>query len=293
MHPVDTLEFVLADRGVAGLRNVTGFPAVGASLPTAIEVAAVRWAYWMKTGEDIQRFLASGAAGTTLETLWSTRSGSALFSLKATQEGDAAFPAMTNGGVCDVPIGAEGWDSGAPFTLFEERFKSALRQRGTSSSVAHALVGAFAEMASNAAEHAAAPIPPIASFETSAEGWRFSVTDVGCGVIESLKRNPEYAAVSDGRTALPLAMQHGVSGTGKPGRGTGFTTLFKSLIDRSCTVRLRSAGVAAACTATSPTAATLAFLVLPPRAGFHVAVSGDYPTPSLWNSAVDTGTEPR
>lgn len=277
MHPVDTLEFVLADRGAAALRNVTGVSAPEAPLSTAIEIAAVRWTHWRETGEDIRASLANGAVTEEFDALLSARSRSALLSLSATQVGDAAFPRLENGEVCDIPLAADGWSVGGPFMLFQERFKTALRQRGAPSDLAHALVGAFAEMASNAAEHASAPIPPVASFDTRTERWCFSVTDVGCGIIESLKRNPEHATVADGRKALGLALQHGVSGTGKPGRGTGFTTLFKSLIDRRCTVRFRSAGVAAASTATSPTAASLAFLVLPPRLGFHVAVSGDYP----------------
>jgi len=277
MHSIDTLEFVLAERGPAGLQAVSGLSAVEAPLSTAIEIAAVRWGRWRETGEDIAPALPLHSAIAEWGTLLSAQSGSALFSLLGVQVGPAAFPAVADGEVCDVPADRKEWEAGRPFILFQERFKTALRQHGVPSELAHALLGAFSEMASNAAEHAAAPIPAVASFQTSPDRWCFSVTDVGCGVVESLRRNPAYATVPDARTALPLALQHGVSGTGKPGRGTGFTTLFKALIDRRCTVRFRSAGVAAACTATSPTAATLAFLVLPPRTGFHVAVTGDYP----------------
>jgi flavin-dependent dehydrogenase len=43
-------------------------------------------------------------------------------------------------------------------------------------------------------------------------GWSFPLPDglwnVGCGVVESLRRNPTYATVKDGRTALSLALQH-------------------------------------------------------------------------------------
>ncbi len=277
MHPVDTVEFVLAERGTAGLQAVSSLSALEAPLSTAIEIAAVRWGRWRETGEDIAPALPGHSAIAELGTLLSVQRGSALFSLLEAQAGPAAFPDIANGEVCDVPVDQKEWEPGRPFILFQERFKSALRQRGVPSDLAHALLGAFSEMASNAAEHAAAPIPAVASFQAMADRWCFSVTDVGCGVVESLRHNPAYATVADARTALPLALQHGVSGTGKPGRGTGFTTLFKALIDRRCTVRFRSAGVAAACTATSPTAATLAFLVLPPRMGFHVAVTGDYP----------------
>lgn len=276
MHPIDTIEFVLAERGTAGLGRVTSLPAGAPSLSIAIEFASVRWAHWRDTGEDIHASLRQGVGITALDSLLSTRSGSALLALSAMQTGDTVFPSFSEGEVCDVPL-ADEWAVGGPFMLFQERFKTALRQRGASSELAHALVGAFAEMASNAAEHAGAAIPPVATFETSAATWAFSVTDVGCGVVESLKRNPDYATVADGRTALSHALRHGVSGTGKPGRGTGFTTLFKALIDRHCTIRFRSADVAAACSATSPTATSLGFLVLPPRRGFHVAVQGHCP----------------
>jgi hypothetical protein len=249
----------------------------GGAISAAIEIASVRWARWRDTGEDIQSSLPGGTALEAFEKLLSAGSGSALFSLSQRQAGRAAFLALPDGEVCDVPVDVEGWRVGQPFMLFQERFKAALRQGGVSSEPAHALVGAFAEMANNAAEHSFAAIPPVASFETRAERWTFSVTDVGCGVVESLRRNPAYATVRDGKNALSLALQHGVSGTGKAGRGTGFTTLFKSLADRRCTIRFRSAGVAAACTATSPTAASLEILVLPPRMGFHVTVTGDFP----------------
>lgn len=265
MHPVDKLEFVLAEGGAPRLRSVTGLDGGdGSTLSAAIEIASVRWGRWRDSGEDIRPSLPGGAAMDALDRLVA-RSGSALFSLSLRQAGNAAFPTFPSGAVCDVPVALEGWRIGEPFMLFQERFKAALRQGGISSEPAHALVGAFAEMSSNAAEHAAAVIPPVAAFETRDQTWTFSVTDVGCGVVESLRRNPTYMTVKDGRTALSLALRHGVSGTGKVGRGTGFTTLFKSLVDRRCTIRLRSAGVAASCTATSPTATSLAFLLLPPR----------------------------
>lgn len=278
MHPIDRLEFVLAERGALGLCQMAGISEGEASLSMVIELAAVRWAHWRESGEDILRSLPEGGARAGLDDLLSAGNGSALLSLSET--GDAAFPVSPNGEVSEIPVTSEDWKAGRPFMLFQERFKTSLTRQGVPTELAHAVVGAFTEMASNAAEHAAAPIPPVATFETNGTTWAFSVTDVGCGVVESLKRNPAYATVADAKTALSLALQDGVSGTGKRGRGTGFTTLFKALIDRHCTIRFRSAGVAAACSATSPTAASLAFLVLPPRMGFHVAVTGDYPRSS-------------
>ena len=56
-------------------------------------------------------------------------------------------------------------EAGQPFILFQEGFKVALCRRGVPSEPAHALVGAFAEMASNAVEHALSEVPPVAAFE--------------------------------------------------------------------------------------------------------------------------------
>lgn len=276
MNQIDKVECLLAERGAAGLRGAMFPSGEATSLSQAVELAAVRWARWRETGEDIATSL-RGVHVPSLEALVLSRSGSALLSLSVTQDNEAAFPRFPDGEVCEVPVNWDGWEVGRRFMLFQERFKTALTGRGLPTRFAHALVGALAEMASNAFEHAESPIPPIASFEAKPSGWACSVTDVGRGVVESLKENPAYAAVTQGREALSLALREGVSRTGEAGRGMGFTTLFKALVDRHCTIRFRSANIAGTVSATSPTAASLGFLALPRRPGFHVAVSGDYP----------------
>jgi anti-sigma regulatory factor (Ser/Thr protein kinase) len=160
--------------------------------------------------------------------------------------------------------------------LFEERFKTALVRAGATSGLAHGLLGALNEMASNAVEHAEAPVAPVTTYEIRDGQWAFSVTDVGSGVLGSLRRNPKYASVASDVAAVRLAVQDGVSRTGNPSRGRGFAHVFKALVNRMCTIRFRSSGALASWEGTSPAAHQLTLSPSPERAGFHVLVSSGF-----------------
>lgn len=175
--------------------------------------------------------------------------------------------------VLRVPTTPEGFAPGAAFGLFAERFKDALRAGGLSSQSAHALTGALIEMAANAWEHAAAPVPALACYEVAANAWCFAVTDVGCGVAESLRRNPIHQFTNDAE-ALALALRDGVSGTAEPGRGSGFSQVFKALVDRQCRIRLRTGTCSASWDGKSPTSQSIRYRPLPFRVGFHLEIAG-------------------
>jgi hypothetical protein len=133
-------------------------------------------------------------------------------------------------------------------------------------------------MASNAVEHANSPAAPVASFEVTGCTWSFGVTDVGRGGLASLRENPKYDYLVGQAEALELMLKEGVSRTGEVGRGLGFSTVFKALVDRRATLRFRSGGAIASWEGVSPTDQTIHIQSLPlTRAGFHVRVAGPVP----------------
>jgi hypothetical protein len=259
MDPIDILENVLVTQGPSGVRRPLHVLAAG-SLAGLAEFAAVRWFWWTQHGTDLVRVL-PGASGS-----WER--------LGSPDQGLLEGFAETRGEVHEVPGIDGGWEPGDPFMLFQERFKTALVQAGAPSRFAHMVLGALDEMASNAAEHADAPVSSVASFEVTGGRWCFSVTDVGCGLLRSLQRNPAYAGLPNEASAVRLAVRDGVSSTGKPSRGHGFTQVFKTLADRMCSIRFRSAAAMATWSGSSPLADQLTITVSPPRVGFHVQVEG-------------------
>jgi hypothetical protein len=98
---------------------------------------------------------------------------------------------------------------------------------------------ALDEMISNAQEHACTGLPSLATFEVTSRWWMFSVTDFGIGVPDRLRQNPAHARLVD-PDAISRALAHGVSTFPEPGRGVGFSQVFRALADRSAKVRIRS-----------------------------------------------------
>ncbi len=259
MEPIDILENLLMTRGPGGVPGPLHVTAAG-SLAGLAEFAAVRWSWWTQHGEDLVRILPRG--------------GGAWERLGSPDQGLLEGFAEERGEVHEVPGLDGGWEPGSPFMLFQERFKTALVQAGAPSRFAFMVLGALNEMASNAAEHATAPVSSVASFEVAGGRWCFSVTDAGCGLLRSLQRNPAYAGLRDEASAVRLAVRDGVSSTGRPSRGNGFTQLFKALAERMCSIRFRSTAAMATWSGSSPVADQLTITVSPPRAGFHVQVEG-------------------
>jgi len=265
MHPLDSLEIALQARGPSGVRRAIN----SADLTSAakIELAALRWSWWWSHQVDIADTLPGDV-----------RTWSCLPPLASCA--DLVIPeGLDSERVRRIPLHEDtaAWEAGSVFVRFEERFKTELVHHGLPTSFAHGLVGAFAEMASNAAEHARSDLPPVAAYEVSEHAWEFSVTDLGCGMLGSLQRNPKYRDLTDDVNAIRLAVQNDVSATGFAGRGHGFACLFKALADRQCTLRFRSLEATANWIGSGPAAGTLRFDYAPRRQGFHVRVSSPRP----------------
>ncbi len=256
MHPLDVLENVLASVGTSGVKKPLHVEASAASLSNLAEFAAIRRSWWREHHTDLLDQLQGRVEG--LEDLDGPL-------LRAGARG--------NGEVHEVP-GAGGWEPGDSFLMFQERFKTAMVNAGAPTRFAHGVVGALNEMASNSIEHARSSVTPIATFEVLPNGWSFSVTDLGIGVLATLRSNPSYRSLTNDVAALQTAVKDGVSATADAGRGFGFTQVFKSLADRACTIRFRTVGALATWDGVSPAAQHLMMSPMPNRAGFHVAVSG-------------------
>jgi hypothetical protein len=260
VHPLDVLDNVLANIGTNGVKKPLHVEACEASLANRAEFAVMRRAWWHANNVDLLdqlRGRIDGLGGLT----------GSLLVVGVTETGE----------VQEVPMEVDRWEPGDPFLLFQERFKTALVKAGAPLPFAHGVVGALNEMASNAIEHAQAPAPPVSTFEVLPDRWGFSVTDIGIGLLASLKNNPAYQALKNDVTALQAAVKDGVSATSRAGRGFGFTQVFRSLADRACRIRFRTTGALATWEGVSPAAQHLKMSPMPQRAGFHVAVSGSLP----------------
>ena len=270
MHPIDKLEHVLGTSGPSAItrRHVE---ALRGAPSTAIEFAAVRWWHWLNTGDDLLRIL-------PISDEMQASVMKYFYPLGRDEVKGLLRPMWTETwSIHPIPTSTAGWDPGTGYLRFESRFKRLLLENGLSEPFALRIVASFSEMAANAAEHSLSPVAPVACFQVGSKGWEFSVTDVGCGMLGSIRRNRLYATVQHDVDALKLALCDGVSCTGDKMRGRGFSTLFKALVDRNCVLRFRSSESAAHWSGHGPSMQSLSLTVLPRRIGFHVCVSAPWP----------------
>lgn len=269
---LDSFEIALCARGPSPSRRLDGLSSQ--NIASAAEFAALRWFWWREYKEDL--FEVSGIdSWPALAVFRDLASKFGIMRPKARPAG-SWFGFRGHAGVHELyPLVSGDWDPGGTFISFQERFRGALRSRGVGPGLSSALAAALKEMASNAVEHSASPIPPIATFGVGEDEWCFSVTDLGRGALVSLRDNPVYSSIATENRALKLVLQDGVSRTGEPGRGRGFTWVFKALVDRQSKLRFRSGGASARWEGTSPTAQDVTYQSLSvTRSGFHVRVMG-------------------
>jgi len=178
---------------------------------------------------------------------------------------------LEHGEVVDVPTDLAAFDTGGSVEMFNERFKDRLRRAGASSQRAMLCAAAFKEMIDNSHEHADATTFPVAGYVVTPVRWAFVVSDVGRGVPDTMRTNPNYAGLSD-QDAFQFSLRPGISSKGTD-RGFGFAEVFKALVDRSCRLRFRTATVAAHWEGENPVDSQLDLTSMPARRGFHIEVS--------------------
>lgn len=101
------------------------------------------------------------------------------------------------------------------------------------------LSGAVFEMVDNVWNHSETAETAVLAYQVGRRSFTFSVTDLGLGVLDTLKRNRRYAHLKTSIEALEEAVKPNVSG--KPdGSGLGLDQLTRSLADLWGRTRLRS-----------------------------------------------------
>jgi hypothetical protein len=191
--------------------------------------------------------------------------------LRAALDGTDEWVSPRGGGTgfmkCSVP------ESNPRKVAFKvEAHKSAL-SAGFSAQTVSRLMGAMGEIADNVLEHSGAASTGFILFDARPGSFEFAVADAGVGVLSSLQSNPEYAYLADEGDALRCALTDGESRFGKAAqRGTGFSTLFKSLANMNASLRFRSGDHALSIAGSSPTL-VVAHVARKPRAkGFLTSV---------------------
>lgn len=112
---------------------------------------------------------------------------------------------------------------------------------GLPKGLAEGLMGALGELQDNIFEHSGKPDSGLIAYGASNGGFEFVVADAGRGVLASLRKNPEFAYLSDSGAALRVAASDGVSRHSREtGRGYGIGQLFRALAHHAAELRFRS-----------------------------------------------------
>ncbi|WP_425409309.1 hypothetical protein [Hyphococcus sp.] len=137
--------------------------------------------------------------------------------------------------VAEISRNATAW------TDFAIKLKAAAGDSGFSSDHGGKLLAAVKEFFSNVIEHSEKIETGQVLFSARLGRFEIVVRDRGIGVLESLRKNPKYADLNDGGSAIELALQEGVSRHAEePGHGFGFRPVFIGLANVSEYIRFRS-----------------------------------------------------
>lgn len=112
---------------------------------------------------------------------------------------------------------------------------------GFKRSLVSGLIGAMIELQDNVYEHSEAVESGLVAYAASASAFEFVVADAGIGMLESLRKNPEFSGLKDSGHALRVAVSDGASRYDRStGHGFGMGTLFKALAESAGELRFRS-----------------------------------------------------
>lgn len=144
---------------------------------------------------------------------------------------------------------------------------------GLSSAVSLQLVAAMQELENNIHEHAEAPETGLLAYRAESGAFEFVATDLGIGVLQSLRSCKAYAELRDEGKALNLALSKGVSRHGPDcNRGHGFRPIFIGLMNLNGELRFRSGDHAVTMDGTNPNLATSQTAQKVPIKGFFASV---------------------
>jgi hypothetical protein len=125
--------------------------------------------------------------------------------------------------------------------LWGARADQAAQVAGFPRAIAGMLIGAFGELQDNVFRHSEAPATGLVAYAVTTEGFEFVASDLGVGVLASLKSHPDYSGLEDSGQALRTAVADGESRFGRDsGSGLGLSQLFRALATQDGDLRFRS-----------------------------------------------------
>lgn len=161
------------------------------------------------------------------------------------------------------------------FYLFQERFALAAKGCGFKT-LGRVLSAVMQELVDNVAQHSEilsnSDGNGIVGFHTETGYLSFSVIDSGCGILESLHSSPAWACLNTDEDALRAVVFQNASRKGGLGKGEGFKELFRCLIDRNISLRIR-AGSASVTIQQSKEKREALFASSPNLKGLHVTLT--------------------
>ncbi len=121
-------------------------------------------------------------------------------------------------------------------------------------SVAQGLIGAMREIEENVHLHSERAFDGIVGYRGTEREFEFVVADNGIGILNSLRKSPDYAHLSDAGSAIKTALADGQSSLRyvTPDRGYGFHDLFVGLANLNGQLRFRSGDHALTIDGSSP-----------------------------------------
>lgn len=143
-------------------------------------------------------------------------------------------------GVTTGWIAADRIEKKTHWTGFLMRVSSVVKTAGFDDHSKSAIMATYGEFRSNVIEHAGDLCGSFAAFHLSEAALEILVSDLGRGVLDSLREHPAHTQLDDHGSALKLAVSRGVSRHSDPQRGNGFSFLFEGLANRFNHIRLRS-----------------------------------------------------
>ena len=140
--------------------------------------------------------------------------------------------------------------------------------------VAQGLIGAMREVEENIHLHSERTFDGIVGYRGTASEFEFVVSDAGIGILNSLRKSPDYAQLTDSGSAIRTALADGQSRLRhtNPDRGYGFHDLFVGLANLNGELRFRSGDHALTIDGTSPSLMTARLSQKVEVPGFLVSV---------------------
>jgi hypothetical protein len=133
--------------------------------------------------------------------------------------------------------------TGIDFQLFQERFVRASISVGHSSQFAHALAGVLGEMCDNIVDHSewkGDVFSSLIGYAVTNEFTSFAVSDLGKGILASLRTSAQWHQLATAGEALKAAVLRGATSRRGHTEGGGFKVLLKNLVNRNSSLRFRS-----------------------------------------------------